>query len=321
MINVEDYIGRFLLKNKYCPFPGLGTLELHNTPATGSQGKLEAPKYKIKFSPVGIIDDAFPTFIADHENVSIAKASNEIKSFSAEVKENISRTGKYGIEYLGEFYRENGVIQFKQYDDLNLGFTQVHVNEEEAPVVHTSEQKPSSEKFGHIEYTHEESRKVPPRTSSIVKYLLSLILLVGLAYGAYYLYQYYSKNKTNKSETPVNVEEQPIQLDTLPAEMADTLAKNGDSIINNIVADNPVANKPAVAAGEFEIAVKSYPDSVSANGKSNMHNKNGNKTYVKNIGDKYWLVFIASSPTGDTTALKDSMRRFVGSNESAFLVK
>jgi nucleoid DNA-binding protein len=118
-MDINKYIGKFLLKNKYCSLPGLGVFDLKKEGAQTnvSSETISAPVYKITFTPVGSIDDTFASFIATAENVSISNASNNIKEYCKNVKEELAKSGKYDIEFLGRFSLSNNKIIFHQSDD------------------------------------------------------------------------------------------------------------------------------------------------------------------------------------------------------------
>ncbi len=332
MIHVEDYIGGFLLKNHYCTFPSLGTLDLKKKSASYDGDNLDAPEYQLTFTPVGIIDDAFPTYIADNENVSIAKASNEIRDFSQKVKASLQKSGRYEIDLIGSFLLKDETVIFKQSSDLNLGYTPVKaqpITEESAPV--TTEESKQGSDFN-LEYTHADSAVSKPKSSVIIKYLIGLLLLVGLAAGAYFAYNFIkdqNSNSTPNEEASIVSDPEEVVLD------ANDTTFNGDEalVIDNAEADDANAAEsdnaaavtdttaPAVQGNEMNIAVTSYPDKSIAESKSKKLNSYGNKTSVMTIDGKIWLVITASHPTNDVEALKDSLRRFFNPSGSPFVVK
>jgi len=331
MIHVEDYIGGFLLKNHYCTFPSLGTLDLKKKSASYDGENLDAPEFQLLFTPVGIIDDAFPTFIADKENVSIAKASNEIRDFSQKVKASLQKSGRYEIDLIGSFLLKNETVIFKQSSDLNLGYTPVKAEplaEDNTPLAE-SDEKADAGNYKNLEYTHADSAVSKPKNSAIAKYLIGLLLLVGLAAGAYFAYNFI---KNQNSDTQTN-EEASIVSD--PEEVVlsenDTTFDGDEALVldnNNAsrtVADssNVTANTaaPAVQGNEVNIAVKSFANQSMAESKSKKLNSYGNKTSVMTIDGKVWMVITASHPTNDMVALKDSLRKFFNPSGTPFVVK
>jgi hypothetical protein len=334
MIHVEDYIGGFLLKNRYCTFPSLGTLDLKKRSASYDGENLDAPEYQLIFTPVGIIDDAFPTYIADNENVSIAKASNEIRDFSQKVKASLQKSGRYEIDLIGSFLLKDETVIFKQSSDLNLGYTPVKAD----PITEDYEENKETPKvdtgnFKNLEYTHADSAVSKPKNSVIIKYLLALLLLVGLAAAAYFGYNFIKDQNANKAaneEASIVSEPEEISLtenDTtyngdealaIDAAAADAATADTTTTVANAVTDSPA---PAIQGNEVNIAVTAYPDKSIAESKSKKLNSYGNKTSVMTIDGKVWLVITASHPTNDITALKDSLRRFFNPSGTPFVVK
>lgn len=329
MIQIENYISSFLLKNKYCAISGLGTLELKRDMAfTREDGNLNPPNYNITFSPIGVIDDGFATFIANHENVSISKASNDIKTFTQDVKRELHKTGRYEIDGVGHFTHKNDTIQFYQDETLDLERDPIQLYREKAPDTEEEEETLADAKsFKDLHFTHAESGVGKPKMGTLLKYLLALLLLIGLAAAAYFGYKYFegsgggTVNTAEEASSVEDFEEAPTLTDSTTITEGINQAEGADS--STSVTDEPIveAAPVAAAAGEYKIAVKAYDNAASAKMKAETLASYGNKTTIVQKGNVHYLVLIASHPTNDTIALKDSLRRFFNPSGTPFIVK
>lgn len=323
-MNIQDYIAPFLFKNKYCTLPGLGTISLMRESARYSEKNhsIAPPAYRISYNPVGSIDDAFPNFVANNENVSIAKVSNEVIRFCEEVKQEIAQRGEYPLEGLGKFKKQEGRLIFIQTEDINLGYV-----EQQFPVKEDSENK----KAGQV---REEVQKLAPdfkeiesaqasekeSTGSGLKYLLGLLLLLGLAAGVYFSYRYFSEK-----EGPVDYSTSAEQSENTSVGVEDTLGSSEQPSPEETPDSNRGIEKNGVSQpvseGEYKVAVQSFADMNTAEARAKKLVSYGNKATTMSINEQNWLIIIASHPGNDTTALKDSLRRFYNPGGKPFIVK
>ncbi len=325
MIQIENYISSFLLKNKYCAISGLGTLELKREPAySADNGTISPPNYNITFSPIGVIDDGFATFIANHENVSISKASNDIKTFSQEVKHELHKTGRFEIDGVGYFTHKNDIIQFHQDETLDLERDPIQLYREKTVTEEDEETLADAKSFKDLNYTHSEKGIGKPKMGTLLKYLLAFLLLIGLAAIAYFGYKYFESNRTQATQT----EEAAMVEDYDDVEASDTAGVNNgtpsslDSSETVGIVDNPpVEEMPPAAVGEYKIAVQAFDSLAIAQAKSEKLNSWENKTTVITRGAKHYLVIYATTPSGDTLKLKDSIRRHFNPSGEPFMVK
>lgn len=326
MIQIENYISSFLLKNKYCAISGLGTLELKRDGAaiSSTSNELTPPAYNITFAPIGVIDDAFPTFIANHENVSISKASNDIKTFSQDVKTELRKTGRYEVDGVGYFTYKNETIQFYQDETLNLERDPIQLYREPGSELEPEETLADAKTFKDLNYTHAESGVGKPKLGTILKYLLGLLLLIGLAAAAYFGYKYYSEN----ASTGASEGEQAVVLDEYVDENSNdeldvaidgeaTAADSATSVENG----NATNVAPVTALGEYKVAVQAYDNAASAKAKSDKLNSWENKTTVMQKGSKHYIIVYSTFASGDTTLLKDSLRKHFNPSGAPFMVK
>ncbi len=317
-MDINKYIGKFLLKNKYCSLPGLGVFDLkkEGAQANASSETISAPVYKITFTPVGSIDDTFASFIATAENVSISNASNNIKEYCKNVKEELAKSGKYDIEFLGRFSLSNNKIIFHQSDDLDMGV-------EPAPLAPLVEKLKAPETPANKpDYSYPPART--QRDIPILKIAVPIVLVVLLAVGAYFGYDYYQKNK---DVTPVEAtipEPAPVQVDTLATTIVPDSLHRADS--TNAATDtamqaasNSAAQTTPQAASFYKVAILSFENEAGANGKATKLKKYGNDASVVSNNGRFFVVINASS--NDTTKLVDSLRRFFNPRGQVFIMK
>jgi len=317
-MDINKYIGKFLLKNKYCSLPGLGVFDLkkEGAQANASSETISAPVYKITFTPVGSIDDTFASFIATAENVSISNASNNIKEYCKNVKEELAKSGKYDIEFLGRFSLSNNKLIFHQSDDLDMGV-------EPAPLAPLVEKLKAPETPANKpDYSYPPART--QRDIPIVKIAVPIVLVVLLAVGAYFGYDYYQKNK---DVTPVEAtipEAAPVQVDTLATTIVPDSLHRADS--TNAATDtamqsasNSAAQTAPQAASFYKVAILSFENEAGANGKATKLKKYGNDASVVSNNGRFFVVINASS--NDTTKLVDSLRRFFNPRGQVFIMK
>ena len=317
-MDINKYIGKFLLKNKYCSLPGLGVFDLKKEGArpNPSNETISAPVYKITFTPVGSIDDTFASFIATAENVSISNASNNIKEYCKNVKEELAKTGKYDIEFLGRFSLSNNKIVFQQSDDLDMGA-------EPAPLAPLVEKLKSSESPANKpDYSYPPARA--QRDIPVLKIAVPIVLLVLLATGAYFGYDYYQKNKeVTPLENSIPVPA-PVQVDTLATTIVQDslhIADSTKAATDTAMKAAPNASTPAApqAASFYKVAILSFENEAGATGKASKLKKYGNDASVVSSNGRFFVVINASA--SDTTKLVDSLRRFFNPKGQVFIMK
>lgn len=63
-------------------------------------------------APGGNVDEALSNFIANNEQISISKASNALKEYSAQTRTTIQQGGEVALPHLGKFIQQDGRIGF-----------------------------------------------------------------------------------------------------------------------------------------------------------------------------------------------------------------
>lgn len=323
-MEIGKYIGKFLLKNKYCSLPGLGVFELKKASATynASQSEIESPSYVISFSPIGSIDDTFASFIASHENVSISNASNNIKEFCKIVKEEVFKTGSFEIEHLGRVINVNGKLGFKQSSDLDLSYAPVP-----APV---AEIKTATTTEAPIDYSY------PPAPSSLARKKnknglklalggLAIVLLGGIGYFGY---SYWQNHKEVSMETP-EMEAPALHFDTTSAPQPvvnDSLTNATRSDSNTTPTNVDTAHStPAVATVSpgklYQVVLMATANEAAANARSKQLNNYGHQTQVVKRDSSFLVTINASHVSNDTTILVDSIRRVFSPKTKMYILR
>ena len=321
-MDIGKYIGRFLLKNKYCSLPGLGVFELKKEPARPNAGNetMLPPAYKITFTPVGSIDDTFASFIASSENVSISNASNNIRDYCKQVKEELAGNGKFVIEHLGHFSMSNQQIVFQQSADLDLGMEPVPL----PPLVDKTKSPEAMAAKADYSYPPVKSRKPFP----LVRVLLIVFTLCLVVAGVYFGYHYYQTNQEENTldESPVlnenlSADTMTTVIDTASVARPDSLAVPGDSVSGtDTVMSQPAPVTPAPASG-YNVAVISYNSESAAQSKAMQLKRYGNQTSVVNRDGRFIVAIQAANPVSDTSKLVDSLRRFYNPKGPVYILK
>lgn len=329
-MDVSQYIGSFLLKNRYCSLPGLGVFDLKRTSASVStaEGTVQPPTYTLSFNPVGSIDDTFASYIASKENVSIANASNHIRDFCTEVKEQLAKTGQFEVPQLGRFENKMGRIGFVQSKDLNLGmepvpavFTEIKV----APLP-TEERK--------LDYSYAPARSTyrgRKSNSSYLKILIPVAAVLLIAVISYFAYTAYQENKALQVNTSDSTNQQvvtppttEIVNDTTQSQnKPDSLLANSDTMaVRQADTTTAAATPPPPPSGQqYRVVVFTTTDQATANAKSQKWARYGNLANVISMNGSYAVTIDASHPLNDTTKLVDSLRRFFNPKGPVYILK
>lgn len=254
-MDVARYIGLFLLKNEQCYIQGLGTLQLIRKPATYDGHELHAPYHEITLVPGGNVDEALANYIATNEQISITKASNALKEYSAETRNTLQAGGEVRLPFLGRFVETDSKVGFVTDPYLlykappikaQKGASLQHNERPPLPIPHqpfipttpvgsplaTQQQAPAMPPpaMPHAQHYggHEERERL-----NWARILFVLILMMVLAGGAYYGYERYMAPPKNKSGAPPVLtfpEEEPA-MEEFPADStgADSTMMSADT--------------------------------------------------------------------------------------------
>jgi len=307
-MDISKYIIKFLIKNRFCSLPGLGsfTLEKISAAINTKEGEIKPAKFEITFSPLGTIDDTFASFVANHENVSISNTSNNIKEYCRAVKEEIAQQGKFTIPNLGFLTMQNGKITFVQTDELDMGAAALPL-----PPIDTNLKKNANNK---LDFSYPAAHKAYKRKKvSVGKFMIPALVVLLLCIGAYVAYNYIKNNPSQDQPQETN--------NSLPLQQ-DTTTKQAQSLVDN--SSTPTTQTTTSSNGSlplYKVAILQTPLEATANARAAKWKKYGNLTEVQNVNGQFIVSILASHPNNDTTLLVDSLRRFFNPKGQVFILK
>lgn len=216
-MDIPKYIGLFLLKNEQCYISGLGTLQLLRKPATYDGQHLQPATHEINIVPGGNVDEALANFIATNEQVSITKASNALKEYSAETKSRLQAGEMISLPYLGSFTADDGRVGFMTAPHLQYKAAPLRAQrgiavtqEKERPAIPHQPFIPAAPPPAQPANAPEGSampKGQPPvhrkKKLNWARIIFVLLLLVVLAGAAYYAYERYLAPRSRNSGQPV----------------------------------------------------------------------------------------------------------------------
>jgi hypothetical protein len=295
-MEIAKYIGLFVQKNNYCCLQGLGNLEIKKIPSQHNGTELIPASYLAKFNPVGSLDDAFPNFVATNEQVSIAKASNEISEFVRSAKAQLANGLTIEIPAVGKYLMVNNQIQFS----LDPSFTTAQKNIvfpiAEAPK--STIQESNKENKPYESYTNFDSNNTARNINwGMIGFWVS-ILLIGsgiLFWGIYY----YTQQGNNAAQFAVP---EPKQATNSQAP-ADTSKATASSVQQ----PTQVSTNDSI---DLNFILQTYKSMASAQKRAQKLNSYGYNVHVTMQDSSHYLV-VKSIKTvyADTTKLKDSLAR------------
>jgi hypothetical protein len=234
-MDIAKYIGLFLLKNNFCYVPGIGNLEIKKRPAIHDGQNLQAPAYDIVVTPGGSIDDTLANFIATNEKISIASASNAVRSFVTETRAALHEGKQVALPSLGHFIEEHGKLYFVTDPAFKYAppaiptiknATKTFTQERSVPVTNRPEPV----------YNQPTSRTHAGRMILIA--IVSGILLAFVIKGISYLY---SKQEVAAPADTVVQQAPPVQQPVSQPAVTDTITKKDTtaSAANTVAASAP----------------------------------------------------------------------------------
>lgn len=304
-MDIAGYIIKFLIKNRYCSLPGLGSFDLVKHPARVTEDKQEIlpPTYEVKFSPIGSIDDSFSSFMANHENVSISNASNHLKEFCIKVKEELQHKGEFNLPNFGTLYMHNSIVDFKSGNELDMGLF--------AQALPTLEFKVSDHSGKKLDFSYPAAHRGYRRKKiALGKYLVPAIVGLLLCFGIYFAWKYISANKN---------EDQPAQTNEVSSLSTDSASAKKGTVGVDSNSSSPVQVPGALPL--YKVAVYESNVEASASSKAVKWKKFGHLTEVQSNNGNYIVTILASHPLNDTTMLVDSLRRFFNAKGPVYILK
>lgn len=293
-MDVAKYIGLFLLKNKYCCLQGLGNLEIKKTPSTHNGTELTGSAYTAQLNPVGSIDDAFPNFIANNEQVSIAKASNEISEFIRTAKATLAEGGTVPIPSIGKYVMHNNRMGFELDPAFSMPDKGIIFPVAAPPKV---EEKPAGEQKPYESYTNYNNyNKQRSVNWNIIAFWGVVIIIGGSILG-------WSINYFMKQQQPeVKVEQAQPEVVEVPMEQPAT-----DSAALAANAGVSASDTP-----EFKFIIREYKTLAQAQKKEKQLVSYGYPVSVVNKDSAaFYVVQSMKIPVADTTRIKDSLTKLL----------
>lgn len=295
-MEIDKYIGQFILKNNFCYIHGLGNLELVKRPAVHDGKALQAPTYEVVVTAGGSIDDSFANFIATHEQISISKAANALREYSMQARKDMAAGKEVPIPGIGKFTEENGRVRFTT--DANFRFTPAGM-----PTLKNSKQLEDQKQNP----VHKPSYP-PPASANSVNWTMVIIvgvLLVILAGGGGGFYYYKKQQAARQLAAQPHVD---TVVTASPPVIIDTMNKPKDTMA--------VATPPAVdtnAINTYRMVIGEYPNKDKAEKRFRKLKIDGTKVdMVTKDSVTYKVLTTINCRVVDTTHYKDSLQKFYG---------
>lgn len=296
-MDIAKYIGLFLLKNKYCCLQGLGNLEILKTASVHNGKELTGGVYYTKLNPVGSIDDAFPNFIANIEQVSIAKASNEISEFIKSGKAILAAGGAIVIPSVGQYILKNNVLQFELDAAFSMPTNNIVFPIAETPKPVVEEPKNGAEK-PYESYTNYNNYNKQSAVNWNIVGLWAVIIVIGGSVLVWCIRYFMNQQAPENTEIVMQVEtpQAPI-VNTIDSTSVDTTATT--QVNPN---DTPT----------FKFIIKEYSTLAKAEKKEKQLISYGYNVSVANKdSNTYYVISTIKIMPSDTTKIKDSLTKLL----------
>lgn len=115
---MEELISIYLFKNKKCPLPEIGTLQLAESCAVAwyADKRIEAPHSTVKLVDAVTQPEDFIRFISENKHIEKDEALNLLRQYCRQLY-NMDAFGETSLPNLGKFYLNNdGNLVFKAID-------------------------------------------------------------------------------------------------------------------------------------------------------------------------------------------------------------
>ena len=294
-MDITRYIGLFLLKNNFCYVHGFGNLELKKVSADFDGKLLQAPTYHIIVTSGGSIDDTLANFIATNEQVSISKASNELRDFSEQARKDLDAGKQVPIPGLGVFVLDGGRISFQTDEHFSFAPTGL-------PTIRNSKQL--QEQAANPAPLPASIPIPPPPSKKSINWtmiILVIILLVILGGGGFGYY-YYTHTRNKKVLPPEQPYKDSSRLDPVKVRLDSIRLADSTRMALAAIDTLPVDHRVVIAV---------YPDLSSADKYVNRLKNKGVATaevYVKDTANYLVLVGV-NCRNRDTMNVFDSLKK------------
>lgn len=126
---MEKLLASYLLKNRNCPLPGIGSLQMHidDSRYEASSQTLIAPRHCITLATQELDPDELISFIARKSDIPKAKAEEQLQNFCTDLKRLAKGDDHIYLPFAGRFL--GGMfnkVQFQQDDHNDRYFPPLH---------------------------------------------------------------------------------------------------------------------------------------------------------------------------------------------------
>ena len=291
-MKIELILVQYLYNNKELTLQGIGTFNLDSTvtlPAdTEKEVSIPANAITFNYNSKAVEDDRLIDFIVTHTKKIKPLASADLDSFLILGRQFLNIGKPFTLEGIGTLNRSHqGELAFIPGQFINAKL--------EAPKSQNeAETQESNVNFHEYGSTQEGNNKRPVMIGL-------LILLVATIAFAVWFYGYHDRTETAVPVTP-------------PAEAADSTALASDSTANALAADSTAAPFAGIDHN-FRIVIRESTDFKSIEGSSKKLTSWGHDVRIYTTDSlNYKLVELFSRPLSDTAMVRDSLKRYFGSN-------
>lgn len=291
-MDIALYIGQFLLKNRFCYLHGLGNLEFIKKAAYHDGTALQPPQYEVRLTPMGSIDDNLANYIATNEQISISKAANSLREFSAEARVRLQNGEEVPIPGIGKFIQSEGEIHF--VTDPGLLYVPKGI-----PVV-----KSALKEQEEIDY-YDIHQKPETQSRPWGKILLFTLLLAGVGLAIYFglhngIPGMGKGDEPAQAIVPVDPDPREIQAGTAETQPpADTLR------------EETLAEQAPALPSRFLILINQYRQRDAAERRHKQLISYGNQVELMEEDSSRFLILMPMDPAlrADSSRILDSLSR------------
>lgn len=208
---MEQLLSAFLIKNKYCPLPTVGTLRIEEQAAVSSitEKKIEAPRPFISFSEKETEANPLLQYIASASGKSISAASDDLSHYSNRLLQ-IQPYEKVALGNLGNFSKNDlGEMHFENLAELGLYVPAVEahrvIHPDAAHDMVVGDRSTNTVSMAEM-LAIEEKKKIPGWVWGAI--------VLAVAASAVIIISLLNHNSTSGSSSPVKTKEAPATYKT-----------------------------------------------------------------------------------------------------------
>lgn len=301
-MKIEQLLVQHLYTAKQVRLEGIGTIHLDPAvilPAeTEKDYQMPENAFRFEYDPKAAVDDALVDFIVHHTRKIKPLAHADLESYSSLAKQFLNIGKPLVIEGVGTILKD----QPGSYSFTPGHF--IHTKIEEAP-------QPLREKIS--EPVHHDKQD-SGRSKAWLVWILILLLLAGGGYSIYYVL-------TNNRQTDSKPQSAEITTDssTLKREASPDTVSAGSKTDSSSLKQQTAA---ATDSFTFRVVIKSYKTEAAAQKAFSNLTQYGHHVELYHLDSSHiFLRMPFKRPLSDTTAVRDSLRRFFGGNPFIHLNK